>query len=65
MLLAFLMGGRMHFIKLKNMTNDVVLVNLDQILHIEQFEQHCNLYFGKGYSISVKESLEIILEMAK
>ncbi|MBT3236671.1 MAG: hypothetical protein HN353_12015 [Bdellovibrionales bacterium] len=55
----------MNFIKLKNMTNDVVCVNLDTVLHIEQFEQHSNLYFGKGYSISVKERMEIIMEMAQ
>ena len=49
-------------IELHNVTGDKIFVNEDKILHLEQFEGHSNLYLFKGYSISVKETIETIVE---
>lgn len=49
-------------IELKNLTGDKIFVNMNNVLHFEQFPSHSNVYFGKGYYISVKNTIEEIME---
>ncbi len=55
----------MKMIKLHDVTGGAIYVNMSNVMHMDRHTSHTNLYFSKGYTVAIKETLEEIIELIR